>query len=669
MVAVCMVFACMPGLAFADSFITAIYANVESSVSGNPIEIFSNSNPVVLTVKADAGEAAIEKTVWEVTTSAPDFSKYKNLTSGEIQRNIGSYLLGEKDQLKISYDKSITKTQTNYYTLLAFQTKSGSIITNDNYQKSTIAVKQVYSPYNLKAQTTVASSGGYKGVAFGNETVKISAAVTNYTDSALTTKDSSFNASVITKYTWELKSSGKTVGSKSTTTPTVEIGKKDLTDSKVTSSEIYLSGVEIKSTKYAVTAATGKIAAIEFKQEKEKSAAKFKITFDSDGGSSVSSQTVALDAVIVEPIVPKKTGYVFGGWYKQDGTKWNFDTDKVKGEMTLKAKWVTESKTETKSSVTLSAAQVDLNKSVTFTGKVEGVTGTISSYIFTVTDPSSRVTKIEKKTTPSGDFTFTDKAGQYTIALTSIVVNNKETAITKATSATFKVVDNAGDKAGDKAIDNAKSTVVLQKDSYNTNEQVSLSAKIEGLDTLKLYSYTFSVTYPDKSVSTLSSSNGTTLFTPTKAGTYTAAVTSVGYNGKVCTIKNAATVEIKVVDPTKEDTAKDDQEKTTTTVKKPSQPKNLALTTKSKTITAKWKALNVCNGYKIRISTTSSFKSGTYTSYKIKDKTTPTKKFTKCDGKKLVKGKTYYVKVQAYKYVDGKYIYGKWSTVKKIKVK
>ena len=658
-VAVCMVFACMPGLAFA--YKTAVPAKIESSVSGTPIEIFPGSDPVVLTVKADADGAAIEKTIWEVSTSAPDFSKYNDLTAGKISKNIGSYLQGEKAKLQISYDKSIEKTQTKYYTLLAVKTTNGYIL-NTNIKTSSIAVKQVY--YNIKAETTVANSGGSKGVAFGDETIKVSAAVSNYTDSASTTKDSSFNASSITKYTWELKSSGKTVGTKSTTTPTVEIGKKDLGDSKLTSCEVYLSSVEIKSAKCAVTAVTGKIATLEFKKEIEKSAAKFKITFDSDGGNSVSSQTVALDAVVVKPTDPKKTGYVFDGWYKADGTKWNFDTDKVKGEMTLKAKWVTESKTETKSSVTLSATQVDLNKSVTFTGKVEGVSGTISSYIFTVTDPSSRVTRIEKKSTPSGDFTFTDKAGQYTVALTSIVVSNKETAITKATSATFKVVDNAGDKA----IENAKSTVVLQKNSYDTNEQVSLSAKIEGLDTLKLYSYTFSITYPDKSVSTLSSSNGTTLFTPTKAGTYTVAVTSVGYNGKVCTIKNAATVEIKVVDPTKEDTAKDDQEKTTT-VKKPSQPKNLALTTKSKTITAKWKALNVCNGYKIRISTTSSFKSGTYTSYKINDKTTPTKKFTKCDGKKLVKGKTYYVKVQAYKYVDGKYIYGKWSTVKKIKVK
>ena len=37
--------------------------------------------------------------------------------------------------------------------------------------------------------------------------------------------------------------------------------------------------------------------------------------------------------------------------------------------------------------------------------------------------------------------------------------------------------------------------------------------------------------------------------------------------------------------------------------------------------------------------------------------------------RKLKKKKTYFVRVRAYKLVDGKKVYGKWSAVKKVKIK
>lgn len=38
-------------------------------------------------------------------------------------------------------------------------------------------------------------------------------------------------------------------------------------------------------------------------------------------------------------------------------------------------------------------------------------------------------------------------------------------------------------------------------------------------------------------------------------------------------------------------------------------------------------------------------------------------------GKNFTKGKKYYVKVRAYKNVNGKKVYGKWSNVKSVKCK
>ncbi|WP_043588282.1 InlB B-repeat-containing protein [Geminisphaera colitermitum] len=61
------------------------------------------------------------------------------------------------------------------------------------------------------------------------------------------------------------------------------------------------------------------------------------VTFDPDGGSPVSSQTVDYGATATEPAAPTKTGYTFAGWY--DGASaWSFGTP-VTGALTLTAHW------------------------------------------------------------------------------------------------------------------------------------------------------------------------------------------------------------------------------------------------------------------------------------------------------------------------------------------
>ena len=62
---------------------------------------------------------------------------------------------------------------------------------------------------------------------------------------------------------------------------------------------------------------------------------------DTDGGSAVGPVTVDADSTITEPIDPTKSGYNFGGWYKENTfqTPWKFDTDTVTANLTLYAKW------------------------------------------------------------------------------------------------------------------------------------------------------------------------------------------------------------------------------------------------------------------------------------------------------------------------------------------
>lgn len=77
------------------------------------------------------------------------------------------------------------------------------------------------------------------------------------------------------------------------------------------------------------------------------------VTFDSKGGSGVNSQTIAKDGKVTKPTDPTKTGYTFGGWYKNEACTepWNFDTDTVTENLTLYAKW-TEEETETGYTIT-----------------------------------------------------------------------------------------------------------------------------------------------------------------------------------------------------------------------------------------------------------------------------------------------------------------------------
>ncbi|MCR4679151.1 MAG: InlB B-repeat-containing protein [Lachnospiraceae bacterium] len=61
------------------------------------------------------------------------------------------------------------------------------------------------------------------------------------------------------------------------------------------------------------------------------------VTFDPAGGSSVGSYAVKSGSKVSKPSNPSRSGYSFGGWYK-DGVAYNFDST-VTENITLKAKW------------------------------------------------------------------------------------------------------------------------------------------------------------------------------------------------------------------------------------------------------------------------------------------------------------------------------------------
>ncbi len=94
----------------------------------------------------------------------------------------------------------------------------------------------------------------------------------------------------------------------------------------------------------------------------------------------------------------------------------------------------------------------------------------------------------------------------------------------------------------------------------------------------------------------------------------------------------------------------------------PSKVSSITVTTpKAKTIKIVTKKHPTVSGYQYQYATNKSFKNAKT----LKGNSTQTSKTVS-----KLKSKTYYyVRVRAYKVIDGKYYYGKWSSIKKIKTK
>ena len=97
----------------------------------------------------------------------------------------------------------------------------------------------------------------------------------------------------------------------------------------------------------------------------------------------------------------------------------------------------------------------------------------------------------------------------------------------------------------------------------------------------------------------------------------------------------------------------------TTPVTAPSKPTKLSVkNNKKKTVTLTWKKVKGAKGYQVQYAYNEPFSKKTKTTTK-----------TKLVVKSLKKKKTYSFRVRAYKLDGKKKVYGKWSTVKKVKIK
>jgi uncharacterized repeat protein (TIGR02543 family) len=67
----------------------------------------------------------------------------------------------------------------------------------------------------------------------------------------------------------------------------------------------------------------------------------YTVSFDAQGGTAVSSQSLAYGSLVTAPADPTRESYIFGGWYREAActTAWSFASDTVPGDITLYAKW------------------------------------------------------------------------------------------------------------------------------------------------------------------------------------------------------------------------------------------------------------------------------------------------------------------------------------------
>jgi hypothetical protein len=70
----------------------------------------------------------------------------------------------------------------------------------------------------------------------------------------------------------------------------------------------------------------------------------YTVTFNTDGGTVITSQNVPKGARVQEPAQPNKERYSFDGWFRESTyeNKWDFDNDRIYADVELFAKWIAE---------------------------------------------------------------------------------------------------------------------------------------------------------------------------------------------------------------------------------------------------------------------------------------------------------------------------------------
>ena len=169
----------------------------------------------------------------------------------------------------------------------------------------------------------------------------------------------------------------------------------------------------------------------------------FTVSFNSNGGSAVASQTVEDGSTAAKPADPTKSGYVFAGWYSDSAltTVYNFNTV-INADLTLYSKWVPELVFTSIPTADMVVRQTSLN-TFSFTPKVEHA----SAVVWDFGDGNSVTASADDQVTHTYD-----QNGTYKVKLTA--TNEQGSAVSEKT-----VV--AGENNDQSIIDKAKDNPAL----------------------------------------------------------------------------------------------------------------------------------------------------------------------------------------------------------------
>ena len=319
---------------------------------------------------------------------------------------------------------------------------------------------------------------------------------------------------------------------------------------------------------------------------------------------------------------------------------------------------------------------------------LKSVTAKTTSYAYdgTAKKPAVTVTDVNGKTVDSSKYTVS--YSNNTKAGTATVTVKGKNPYTGTVKTTFKITA--------KSIKSAKLSGVNSSYTYTGKTQTPTITVKDGKKTLKKGT-DYTVSYKNNT------KVGTATITVTGKGNYSGtttktfkitaksiakfttklSTTSYVYNGKAknpaVTVKNGTTTLKKGTDYTVTYTNNKKPGKATVkitgkgnysgsitktfTIKPKKATLKTATSPKTKQLKATWTKDSTVTGYQIQYSTSSSFKSGNKTKLITKNSTTS----ATLTG--LTKGKTYYVRIRAYKTVNGTKIYGAYSSKKTVKIK
>ncbi len=266
-----------------------------------------------LTLSVGTGKLTVKKAPLTVTVN--DVSREYGAPNPELSVTYEGFVNGEDesvldDELILVYENIDETTSVGPHPGAA----KASGLTAKNYEIT-------YKPGNVTiTKIPVSASGGAARSSYLS--VVLDKAVEGLTAANFTVSDSEGNAIAVTNVT--VSSDGKTY----TLGGVFDVGKEYTV-------KIVLSGVTADETHEIID---------EIKITPARSgsggSSKYTVSFETDGGSKVSKQTVAKNTTAKEPTAPTKEGFDFAGWYTDKELKEKYDfSAKVTKNITLYAAW------------------------------------------------------------------------------------------------------------------------------------------------------------------------------------------------------------------------------------------------------------------------------------------------------------------------------------------